>query len=230
MNQEKPKVIKKNLASEVLSLDSQLSLKETSSKQGGVFEKSILKKQDLTKHEKQQDILDDAVREAEGIKERARTLLSQVEKKISDAKKKGFDQGREEGLSSVTEILMAIKKENQKLLEGLTREALELVYEISKKIVGEAFEASEEALAEMIRQGLQVSMGERITVFLNPKDYKKLKGQEAKLLTSLHGTQVLQLKPLETVKEKGCLIESELGSVEADLESQLKTIKKVLGL
>lgn len=223
-------MIKKNLAGEILSLDSQLSLKETSSKNTSLFEKHVLKKKDLAKHEKQQDILEDAVNEAESIKEKARKLLGQVEKKISDAQKKGFDQGRQEGLASVTETLIKIKKENQKLLDGLTREALELVYEIVKKMVGEAFEASDEALAEMIRQGLQASMGERITVFLNPKDYKKLKGQEAKLLTSLHGTQVLQLKPLETVKEKGCLIESELGSVEADLENQLKTIKKTLGL
>lgn len=223
-------MIKKNLAGEILSLDSQLSLKEPSSKKAFVFEKHVLKKKDLVEHEKQQDILEDAVKEAESIKEKARKLLSQVEKKVSEAQKKGFDQGRQEGLASVTETLIKIKKENQKLLDGLTKEALELVYEIVKKMVGEAFEASDEALAEMIRQGLQASMGERITVFLNPKDYKKLKGQEAKLLTSLHGTQVLQLKPLETVKEKGCLIESELGSVEADLENQLKTIKKTLGL
>ena len=40
----------------------------------------------------------------------------------------------------------------------------------------------------------------------------------------------IQIRSDEKVKPKGCIVESEVGTIDAQLENQLKAIRKALGL
>lgn len=213
-----------------LSLETKLSLDEMASKHSTIAGQTVVKKSTQNLAEQQQSILQKAEKEAQEIKAKARALLQQVNDKIKTAQEKAYQEGREEGLASVTEILTRVKNEHEKMLENLEHEAVELVFEIAKKVIGDAFKTSKEAVLNMVKQALTASMGDKITILLHPDDYKELKDKKNYLLNYCHGSQVLNLKPAQTVKKGACLIESELGSIEADLEIQLKAIQKALGL
>lgn len=224
------KVIKQNQIDEELSLESRLSLQEQGHSAIEINDDQKVIRQKAPSVDQAKLLLDKAKKEAEGIKTRAKALYQQVEAKIEEAKKQGFEAGKKEGLATMTELMGKIEKKNEDMLNSLTKESLSLVFEIAKKIIGESFEHSEKSLVSMIQQGLQSAMGDQLVILVNPTDYVKLKDHQNQLLQYLHGSQRLTLKASEAVKPNGCIIESEMGTIEGDLEDQLLAIHKALGL
>lgn len=228
--EQPPKILKKERLDEEVSLASRLEMHEAALSGNGLGAGKVLSAEDLRLNVERRTLIDAAKRDADAIRERAKALYLEVENRIKVAEEKGFKDGREEGLASLTESLVKIRDDNVKLMAGLEKQSVGLVYEIARKIIGEAFQTSEDALVGMIRQALAASLGNTLCVFVNPADYERIKAQQPKIISALHGSQTLSLRPAEAVKPNCCLVESELGTVEANLEMQLKSIAKALGL
>ena len=226
---ENKKVIKSSEQDKSLDLNTQLELKEASLAPKKLLGQKVVNSKLLKATEKAESIIEQAKLEAEEIKNKARALYSKIESVIAEKKEEGFQQGREEGLESVTELLLKNREEHQKILDHLEQDAVELVFEIAQKIIGEAFATDKQALVGMIHQGLMASMGSQITLFVSPQDYKGIQEHQQQLMSHLHANQVLTIKPRDDVSENACVIESEMGTVEANLENQLKIIGKILG-
>lgn len=224
-----PKILKKENLDDEVSLAARLDMGDYFGA-GEDSEKKVLSEIELARIRQRDAVLHKAQEEAVEIRERAKKIYLQVEDRIREAKEQGYADGREEGLASLTELLTTIRQNNIELFAGLEKEALKLVYEIAHKLIGDAFKITEDALLGMIQQALTASMGNALTILVHPDDYERLKTSQARLMANLHGSQVLTLRPAETVKLNSCVIESELGTVEANLDSQLIAIKKVLGL
>jgi type III secretion protein L len=228
--EHQPKILKKERIEDEVSLASRLEMQEAAISAAGLGVGKVLSAEDLRLNAERRAFIDAAKRDAEDIRDRAKALYLEVENRIKAAEEKGFHEGREKGLASVTETLVKIRDDNAKLMEGLEKQSVGLVFEIARKIIGDAFRTSEEALVGMIRQALAASLGNSLTVFVNPADYERIKASQPKIISALHGSQALNLRPAEAVKLNCCLVESELGTIEADLEMQLEAIAKALGL
>ncbi len=63
-----------------------------------------------------------------------------------------------------------------------------------------------------------------------PKDYENIKKNQAELLQKVEAGKTLLLREDEGVKPGGCLVETEIGTIDAQLDTQLSAIKKALGL
>lgn len=225
-----PKLLKKEKLDEDLSLGARLDMDEFTSSDAEDAERKVISQSELSYRGLRDEILAQARAEAAEIKEHAKKLYIQVEDKVREAREKGFVEGREAGLASVTEMLAKIAKQNEAIMAGLEKDTLKIIFEMASRIIGDAFKISDEALLGMIRQALSASLGNELTVLLNPADFERVKAQQSGLMAALHGSQVLKLRPAESVKPNSCVIESELGTIEANLELQLKAMKKALGL
>lgn len=222
------KILKKDDLNQRLDLKTRLDLEDQNQNVSLTEEKKIISSQEIQQYAQKNSLLEDAKQEAQLIKNQARQLYSQVQQKIEEAKKEGFSHGREEGLKSVTELLANIQLQQEKLKQNLEKEILNLVYEITQKVIGDVLTFSEDALVGLIQQGLHQVLGKEIMILVNPQDYEKIKKNEQRLMLSLQGLQKLVLKPVETVKAGGCVIESEVGTIDAQLETQLAALKKIL--
>jgi len=225
-----PKLLKKEKLDEDLSLGARLDMNEFTSAMPEDSERKVISQSELSYRGLRDEILGQARVEAGVIKEHAKKLYLQVEDKVREASEQGFVDGREAGLASVTEMLTKIAKQNEDAMASLEKGTLKIVFEIASRLIGDAFKVSDEALLGMIRQALSASLGNELTVLLNPADFERVKASQSTLIAALHGSQVLKLRPAEPVKLNSCVVESELGTIEADLELQLKAIKKALGL
>ena len=96
--------------------------------------------------------------------------------------------------------------------------------------MGDNLQTSDDAIVGMMRNALQSTMGDQLTLFVHPNDYERIKDQETTLMNVLQATQTLNIRPTENVQESGCVIESELGTIDAQLDYQLDAIKRALGL
>lgn len=231
MEQEsRPKIIKAQSVEKDLDLAAQLDMTGLAETSTGLDDKKVLSASDFELSVRGREILAKVHREAQGIMDRAKQLYLKVEEKVHEAKNQGFKEGREEGLASVTELLVRTREENLKRATSYEKEALKLIFELARKIIGDSFQMSEESLVAMIRQVLSQSTGSELVVLLHPTDFERVKKEQSRLMTELHGSQKLSLRPTETVRPNSCVVESELGSIEADLETQLAVLKNVLGV
>lgn len=225
----KSKIIKSDKIDQDVSISSRLDMIETSNA-SLASDKKIISPEDLDSIKKGKKIIEDAKAKAKIIKEAAKEIYLQIEQKMEESKQQGFEQGRQEGLASVTELLTKIQNQNQDMLDNIEKEAISLVYEIAQKVIGEELKSSDKALLGMIRHALQSSMGNELTLFVHPKDYERIKAKETQLMSVLQAVQTMYIKSSENVKESGCVIESELGTIDAQLEYQLEAIRKALGV
>lgn len=229
MTEIKKKVIKSAQMDEDLSLESKLGLKDSAHYDTSA-PKKIIHSQGQESRGQAEEVYKKAIEEADKIKKRAKQIYLDVENRVKEAEKRGFADGREQGLQALTEMALTMQKKNQEIIKQLEVQALELVYEMGRKVIGDCFQASNEALLSMVRQALQASMGNQLMVLVNPQDYQRIQNEQTSLMQALHGSQTLILKAAETVKLHGCVVESEMGTLEADLELQLTAMKKALGV
>lgn len=230
MSGSKKKVIKADQLENELSLEDRLNLKDKVYSEQSFQDAKIISSDKSRSKASADEIIQKAEEEADRIKKHAKKIYLEVEKRVDEASAKGYEDGREEGVQALTDLAIRMQKKNQEIVKSLEKQAVQLVYEIARKVIGDAFVSSEDVLLGMIRQALQSSMGEQLVILVNPEDYQKIQDKQSKLMSVLHGSQTLVLKPAETVKKNSCIIESEMGTLEANLENQLKAIGQALGV
>jgi type III secretion protein L len=225
--EKKSKIIKRDQVEQDVSLLEQLDM--SSSRHSGTAKK-VLSPHEMKALQETQVILKNAQTEAEEIKDKARKILLAVEVHRDQAKKQGFDKGHEEGLASVTEFIIRYQKNQDDFVEKFKSEAVALIYQIAEKMIGDTLKNSDEALLKMVQKVTQSSTGTKLLILLNPEDHERVKQNESRVATLFADVQSLQWRASDAVKPGGCIVESELGTVEAQLDTQLAAIKKALGL
>lgn len=192
---------------------------------GGVIDREVLEAGDKAKQ-----VILEAREEADRVRQDAREVLEQVNQEMERSKKEGFDKGYQEGMEKGLEMLIRVKELRQKLFTENEREMVKLVFEIAKKIIGREFSENDKAIMNVIRLALSDAVGEKITVRLNPKDYGTIKKTEKEWIASLESGKTLSFREDDEVQPGGCVVDTEIGTIDAQLDTQLNAIKKALGL
>ncbi|MCB1214900.1 MAG: hypothetical protein KDK66_05430 [Deltaproteobacteria bacterium] len=192
---------------------------------GGVLDRAFLESQDQA-----QAILEEAKAQALKVRQEAEELLGQVESEREQARQEGFEAGRQEGLANAMEMLVRVKELRSKLFADNEKEILRLVFEIARKIIDREFREDDTAVLNIIRLALSDAVGEKVIVRVNPEDYELVKAKEPELLQACEDVRTLSVRQDDQIKPHGCLVETEIGAIDAQLETQLGAIKKALGL
>jgi len=219
------KIIKKTTQSKSTAfLPSKISIEDIVPSEGG----GVLNKKVLDATARAQKIIDFAEEAAERLKAEARGILDKVEEDREQAKRDGFMEGKEEGAFSVTEYAVALAALKEKFYNSAEPEVIKLVMMIAEKVIGKIVHEHDEAIKSIIRQAIESAIGERITVKLNPLDHKIIAAGGMEFKDILDRTKRVVFKEDETIEKGGCVVETEVGTIDARLETQLKAIKKAL--
>ena len=190
----------------------------------------ILNKKVLDARLKAQVVIDEAKKEANDIKSDAESLLSQVGDELKKAKDRGYSEGREEGLASVTEKLTQFEKIKEEFYKNAEENTIKLVMMIAEKVIGKIVQESSSAIKSIVAQAVDSALGDRILVKVSPKDYKAVVAAEPAFKEKLDRTKRITFKEDESIEQGGCIVETEVGTIDARLETQLKAIRKALEL
>jgi flagellar biosynthesis/type III secretory pathway protein FliH len=196
-----------------------------SGRSGGVLNKKTLEAKVVA-----QTVIEEAKKEAEKIRSEAKGLLDQVGAELTKAKERGYGEGREEGLASVTEQVVAFEKLKEEFNNNAEENIIRLVMMIAEKVIGKIVQEQGEAIKSVVKQALESALGDRILVKLNPADYKTVTEAESEFTAMLDRTKRLTFKEEEVIARGGCVVETEVGTIDARLETQLKAIRKALEL
>ncbi|MBI4196679.1 MAG: type III secretion system stator protein SctL [Deltaproteobacteria bacterium] len=183
-------------------------------------ERKVIPGEFLTASEEARQLIQKAKEESARICKRAEAVLADAVREKEEERERGYREGYEEGQAELAERLVSFEAEREKVLAGQEKEIVEMVLEIAEKIVGNQLERG--GVASIVRQAVSKAVGERLVIHVHPDDLQ--------ILEAIKDFGSLTLFGDPAVTPGGCLIESELGTVDARLEIQWKAIRKALGI
>lgn len=192
---------------------------------GGVLNRKTLDASDKAGH-----IITEAEDEADRIKQQAAKILGEVEAVREKARKEGLSRGREEGMAQATTLVTQFESMKDEFYQKAEPEIISLVMAIAEKVVGRMVNDHREAIISIVRQAIESALGDRMTIRLNPGDYKKIQSQIKELQEGSDKSRRLVFKEDEGISAGGCVVETEVGMIDAQLETQLRAIRKALEL
>ncbi len=152
---------------------------------------------------------------------------------------KGYQAGEKSGLKMAEEKIDAMVEKVAKTLEELAqlrhqmalegeKDLVKLAIEIARKLVHREIHIDEKIILSLVRVALEQLTGSgRIIVFAHPSDYKVLR-KNLDEVSSANTETTLVFKIDEKLDRGDCLIESELGIVDARISEQFQEIEKGL--
>lgn len=149
-------------------------------------------------------------------------VAEEVEKLKEQAQKEGFEEGFKkwmEHIAKVEEEIIQVRHETEKV-------ALPVALKAAKKIVGRELEVSENAIVDIVSNSLKaVVTHKRITIYVNRKDLEALEKSRSDLKNLFENLEILTLRERSDVAPGGCIIETEGGIINAQLENQWRIME-----
>ncbi|MDR6883857.1 FliH/SctL family protein [Bacillus sp. 3255] len=166
------------------------------------------------------------------------------EEHIAQSMQAGFEEGYNQGVTQAEETLrqeysemlmeaQGILDQAYKLKQQIIQESepflIELSTSIAEKVIGRQLTLNPEWVIELIQTVLSRRRETGIIALcVSPSQFAYIQDAREELLTSIDSQAELQIIPDSTVQDRGCVIRSSFGSIDARIDTQLKEIKSAL--
>jgi flagellar assembly protein FliH len=145
----------------------------------------------------------------------------------------GTRQGIKEGQAAVAPLIEDLSKAaremdkvKRQLMRRTEQETVSLAMAVARKIIGSEVSTSDKALTGIVKQALQrVSGNETIRIRMNPEDVQRMEDLRGDLSVDIEDNKTLQFIADKSITSGGCLIETEMGSIDARIEKQLQVVE-----
>lgn len=193
-----------------------------------------------------------ASEQAERLLEEAREQIElwwserrqQDEHLIEAVKSEAFSQGYEEGkqravetmqaeinekMSEASAVLQQAYVEKERIIQEAEPFLVDLSCAIAEKVIDKQLELNPDYTVELIKKNLSRKKEQGIlTLCVSPAQFSFVQAAREELSLVIDSQAELQILPDPAVQDKGCVIRSSFGSVDAKIDTQLKEIKKEL--
>ena len=169
------------------------------------------------------------------IQSRVNFLEEKIQIEKEQAYKSGFEDGKEimmEEQEKVVQLFLSLieelKKQREEYLKSIEKEMVGLSLEIASKVIQQKIKQDEKVILKNLKHALKHLLDKgRIIIRLNPADLE-IVNKHSEELKVAQGLKELILEEDSKVTRGGCLIQSELGNIDARIETQLGLIGKAL--
>lgn len=188
--------------------------------------KQILKKANSAAEE----IIEKALQESFAIQEKAK------KEGHDEGFKAGFSEGlsqfkqaTKKSLSNIGKIVNETVNQKNKIIAEAEEDILKLTFAIVSKIIKAELSVSKEIVLNSARKALQkVISDSKIKLKVSPHDYETLREHIDDIASKTGVTSVIDIVPDSNITAGGCLLETDSGRIDAQIEVQLDEIEKSL--
>jgi type III secretion protein L len=174
----------------------------------------------------------DAAQLLEAARTEAAELLGSARQQLDAERARGYQQGLEEARLELTERMIETASRTVELFASIEQRMVDLVMDAVRRLMSE-FSDSDRVMA-VVRSALSVLRNQRqLTLRIAPEHVEHVRARASELLEQFPGVGILDIVADPRLKHDATILESEIGVVEASVESQLQAIEqgfhKVLG-
>ena len=159
-----------------------------------------------------------------------------LDQRIAEAFNNGLKEGKElaeRGLINVFRALRASSETIHNLRDKIFRESedeiINLIMLVARKVIINEVTENRAILASVVRNAIvDLSARDEITVRINPDDYQLVTSGRDELLLKELLNEHLSIKPDPSVAAGFCLVDTEMGTIDASLDGQLEQLYRSL--
>lgn len=182
---------------------------------------SLIKNQVINAEEKATQILKEAY-------DNASELISLAETRAENIHREAYQAGRDEAEKELIENLLAIKEVRLQTLQEVEQDVLKLSVKLAEKIIGREIQQDDTTRGEIVLNALrQARQQEMLTVRVSSVDLPLVEQMREKI-DSFGRAKHIDFIADQSIREGGCIIESQSGTIDARLETQLRILEDAL--
>ncbi len=188
---------------------------------------SIIGRETVEAKSEASDILEDARAQAQSLIDAATTEAEALREK---AKHEGRQEGIDQGATEVAQIIKRMTEHQQEQEAQVLPQLLKLVRKMAEKVIGSELEQRPEALVGMIKRTLHDKARQRRSLLLrvNPADLEVVRNERHRLMDALVRASDLAIREDDDISPGGVVIETEAGTIDARLETQLDALERAM--
>ena len=160
---------------------------------------------------------------------RADAIRAEAEEAYETRRREGYEDGVMEGRMEQAEKMMETAMQAVEYIENIEETLVKVVTSAVRKIIGELDER--ERIVRVVRTALvSVRSQQKVLIRVCPADEPAVREALAAMIASAPGgVSFLDVSADPRMKPGDCILESELGVVDAGLETQLRALENALG-
>jgi len=172
--------------------------------------------------------------QARQIVERAesagREMVARAAREAESLRAEAVAQGREQGRAEAAQLLIRAGKLRDQALAAAEKPIVQIAMAAAERIIGAELTSNPDSIARIVSPLLARARGARqVTIRVNPLDVEALQ-KAAPALGSEAGLEgAICVQPDPAMTRGGCVIATDVGTLEASIEVQLAALARVLG-
>jgi type III secretion protein L len=175
----------------------------------------------------------EAGREARDVvvlaQEKAKRIIEEAEREQDAIQEQARQEGNARGLAEWNHILARTAQRSEELTKSWEETMLRLSVRVAEKIIGEQLRLHPDTIVEIVREVLKGTRpGKHLVIQVNEAEAQQVRVRIDRLKELLSGSSEIEIVSSASVRPGGCVVESELGIIDARLETQLKCLEEVL--
>ena len=179
-------------------------------------------------------ILDDARQQAEAIREAAwqegrHAGEESAKVEVEERLRKEMETFRADVRNDLQQIVDSIADGRKRLWDQQQGEMLAFVLDISRQVIKTEVQQNENVLMEIIRNAMRrVTDKENMRLRVSVADAARIKAAREEVMQIVDGIRGLEIVDDRRMGEGGCVIETNAGTIDAKIETQLGEIERTI--
>lgn len=159
--------------------------------------------------------------------EKAAQIKEDAKIAFENEKQRGFKEGVEEGNQKTSELLLETVDRSVRHFEEFENDVIEVVIKALRKIIGELKE--KDLISRVVRTSLEaVRNQKKVTLIVSSEEAPKLREELNQILAEFPSINYIDIEADPRIEPGGCKLETEVGVVDATIETQLEAIRHSL--
>jgi len=161
--------------------------------------------------------------------EEAARIVREAKEEAEKIRGEARDAGYEEGLGKLADLLVEFQKKRDKMMEDSRSDLLRLSVRIAEKIVGRELAENEDALGDVVIKAIRgIRHEKRIQIRVHPDDLDRIRSQKERIENEVGTGKEIEFREDRSISAGGCIVETDLGIIDARLDTQLRVLEKAL--
>ena len=168
------------------------------------------------------DIVADAKKQAEEI-------IAEANREKDKVFAKATEDAKADVMAKASEEIARAKMQAGQILADSEKDIIELALKVAAKIIGRDLEREPELITEICATATENARAAKAMILrVNPKDGALLREKKPKLMEQIGRTLELAIRDDADIEPGGCLIQTEFGTIDAQLKTQFDMLRNVL--
>lgn len=161
----------------------------------------------------------------------AQRIVSEARQKAQEILDSAREEGYRSGAAQWYEVLGDARRSRDNYLTANETALLKLAVRIAERLIGEELRTVPESIAGIVNEALRsVRRAKSLAVQVHPADVAFLKERLSTLGTPAAAAREIEIVPNASLSRGDCIVESDIGIIDARLEVQLNNMERALTL